>query len=71
MAIDFSLKNFNVDKEKIYVIGGSGGGYTALAMFIHSRHKIASISAWCAISDIRTWFHQTKIRGWLIGKALH
>lgn len=62
-AIDFALANFNCDKEKIYVIGSSGGGYAALASFMKSKHKIAEFSVWCPISDIYWWHHQTKVRG--------
>ena len=61
-AIDFALTNFNCDKEKIYVVGGSGGGYATLASFMKSKHKVAQFSAWCPISDIYWWHHQTKVR---------
>jgi hypothetical protein len=61
-AIDFALSNFNCDIEKIYVIGGSGGGYAALASFMKSKHNVAEFSAWCPISDIYRWYYQTKVR---------
>ncbi len=61
-AIDFALSNFNCDKDKIYVIGVSGGGHAALASFMKSKHNIAEFSVWCPISDIYWWYHQTKIR---------
>jgi esterase/lipase len=61
-TIDFALSNFNCDIEKIYVIGVSGGGYAALASFMKSKHNIAEFSAWCPISDIYWWYHQTKVR---------
>lgn len=61
-AIDYALTNFNCDKEKIYVVGGSGGGYATLATFMKSKHKVAEFSAWSSISDIYWWYHQTKVR---------
>lgn len=62
-AIDFALSNFNCDKEKIYVVGGSGGGYAALESFMKSKHNVAEFSAWVPISDIYWWYHETKVRG--------
>ena len=41
-SIDWALKNMNVDKKRIYVIGYSGGGYATLAMYMKSRHNIRS-----------------------------
>lgn len=61
-AIYFALSNFNCDKDKIYVIGVSGGGYAALAGFMKSKHNVAEFSVWCPISDIYWWYHQTKAR---------
>lgn len=61
-AIDYALTHFNCDKERIYVIGSSGGGYATLAAFMKSKHNIAEFSAWCPISDIYWWYHQTKAR---------
>lgn len=69
-AIDFALANFNCDKEKIYVIGVSGGGYATLAGFMKSKHDIAEFSAWCPISDIYWWYHQTKVRDLIYWKDI-
>jgi dipeptidyl aminopeptidase/acylaminoacyl peptidase len=41
-AIDWAIKNMNVDSKQIYVIGFSGGGYATLAMYMKSRHTIHS-----------------------------
>lgn len=58
-AIDWALKNMNVDKKKIYVVGNSGGGYATMAMYMKSRHNIASFSAWSSISDLTAWYPQS------------
>jgi predicted peptidase len=58
-CIDWALKNMNVDKKQIYVIGYSGGGYATLSMYMKSRHTIKSFSAWASISDITAWYAQS------------
>jgi predicted peptidase len=61
-AIDWALKNMNVDAKRIYIIGNSGGGYATFAMYMKSRHTIHSFSAWCGISDLSTWYWQSAER---------
>ncbi|MEP7111305.1 MAG: prolyl oligopeptidase family serine peptidase [Ferruginibacter sp.] len=61
-SIDWALKNMNVDKKRIFVIGYSGGGYATFAMYIKSRHNIRSFSAWVPISDIVAWYGQSRER---------
>lgn len=58
-AIDWALKNLNVDKNRIYMVGYSGGGLATLAMFQKSRHKIRAFSAWAPISDLEVWYQQS------------
>ncbi|NUM34260.1 MAG: prolyl oligopeptidase family serine peptidase [Candidatus Brocadiae bacterium] len=58
-AIDYAIAHANVDLERIYVIGCSGGGYATLCMFMKSRHRIKTFSAWVAISDLRSWYRQS------------
>ena len=61
-AIDWALKNMNVDKNRIYVIGYSGGGYATLAMYMKSRHNISGFSAWASISDLVAWYGESTER---------
>lgn len=58
-AIDWALKNMNVDPKRICVVGNSGGGYATMAMYMKSRHNIASFSAWSSISDLSTWYGES------------
>lgn len=58
-AIDWALKNLNVDKAQIYVVGVSGGGYATLAMYMKSRHNIKAFSAWVPITDLVSWYGQS------------
>ena len=61
-SIDWALKNMNVDKKQIFVIGYSGGGYATLAMYMKSRHSIRSFSAWAPISDLVAWYQESRER---------
>jgi dienelactone hydrolase len=58
-AIDWAMKNLNVDPKHIYVAGVSGGGYATLAMYMKSRHTIRAFSAWASISDLTAWYPES------------
>ena len=61
-AIDYALEHANVDREKIYVIGTSGGGYATLATFMKSKHSIRKFAAWVPLVDLTKWYKETSIR---------
>ncbi len=61
-AINFALKNGNVDKKNIHVIGVSGGGMATLLSYMNSKYNIASFSAWVPISDLQAWYYQSSGR---------
>jgi hypothetical protein len=61
-AITYAIKNSNVDTTKIFVIGVSGGGYATLGTFMKSKHNISKFSAWASISDLVSWYNESKIR---------
>jgi len=63
-AITYAIKNSNVDKNKIYVIGVSGGGYATLSTFMKSKHNIKKFSAWASVSDLIAWYNECKIRNY-------
>ena len=58
-AIDYALQHPNVDNERIYVAGYSGGGMATLCAFMKSRHRIKSFSSWVPISDLESWYAQS------------
>lgn len=60
-SIDHALENANVDMNRIYVIGMSGGGYATLAMFMKSKHKIKKFSSWVPLVDLIQWYDETRI----------
>jgi dipeptidyl aminopeptidase/acylaminoacyl peptidase len=51
-AIDWALRNMQVDRKHIYIVGYSGGGYATLASYMRSRHRIRGFSAWVPIADL-------------------
>lgn len=56
--VEYMKKNFNVDEERIYLIGCSGGGYATLLMAGRKPEIWAGVSAWVPISDIYAWWEQ-------------
>ncbi len=61
-AVEWMKKKVPVDNDRIYIIGGSGGGHMALLMAGRHPEIWAGVSAWCPISDIKKWceFHKGK-----------
>lgn len=54
-AMNWAEAHWAVDADRIYVMGGSGGGHMAMAMAAHCPKRLAAVSAWCGISDITLW----------------
>ena len=61
-AVEWMKKQVKVDNDRIYIIGGSGGGFMALLMAGRHPEIWAGVSAWCPISDLKKWctFHKGK-----------
>ncbi len=62
-AVAYMQENYPVDENKIYLVGGSGGGHASLLMAGRCPELFTAISSWCPISDIAAWYqqvHQTK-----------
>ncbi|MDD3694823.1 MAG: prolyl oligopeptidase family serine peptidase [Lentisphaeria bacterium] len=59
-AVNYMLDNFSVDPERVYVVGGSGGGHATLLLAARLPQLFAAASAWCPISDIAAWHRQCK-----------
>lgn len=58
-AVTWMQAHANVDSKRIYLIGGSGGGYMSLLVAVRHPEIWAGISTWCPITDLRAWceFH--------------
>lgn len=58
-AVDYAKKSAQIDETRIYLIGGSGGGHAALLLAGRHPEIWTAVSAWCPISDILRWYHET------------
>jgi acetyl esterase/lipase len=59
-AVDYAKNNANVDSNRIYLVGVSGGGYTALLMAARAPDIWAGVSAWVPISDLKAWYYECR-----------
>lgn len=59
-AVEYAKTTTKVDSSAIYLVGTSGGGYTALVMSGHHPEIWAGVSAWVPISDLKAWHAQGK-----------
>jgi pimeloyl-ACP methyl ester carboxylesterase len=57
-AVKYMQDNYNVDNNRIYLVGVSGGGHAALLMAARTPEIWAGVSAWASISDIHAWWEQ-------------
>jgi pimeloyl-ACP methyl ester carboxylesterase len=69
-AVQYMKTHYNVDENRIYLVGVSGGGYAALLMAGRAPDVWAGVSAWAPISDIHAWWQQ-KDTGKQSGYARH
>ena len=61
-AIQFAIDQGCVDIDNIHIIGGSGGGYATLLMYMKSKFRIKTFSAWVPISDLEAWYYESSGR---------
>jgi pimeloyl-ACP methyl ester carboxylesterase len=61
-AIDWAIKHLNVDEERLYLAGSSGGGHMSMLMSGHHPDRFSAVSAWVGISNLAEWyrFHARK-----------
>jgi pimeloyl-ACP methyl ester carboxylesterase len=57
-AVDHAKQNANVDPARIYLVGGSGGGYASLLMAGRAPDIWAGVSAWVPITDLTAWHRE-------------
>ncbi|MBD3273789.1 MAG: prolyl oligopeptidase family serine peptidase, partial [Candidatus Marinimicrobia bacterium] len=62
-AVKYARQHSNIDSTRIYLIGSSGGGYTALMMLGKHPDIWAGVSAWVPIVDLRSWYFQSAEAG--------
>ncbi|MEZ5357137.1 MAG: sialate O-acetylesterase, partial [Bryobacteraceae bacterium] len=59
-AVAEARRRTQIDDRRIYLLGGSGGGYMTLVMAARAPQLWAAASAWVPISDLAAWYHFSK-----------
>jgi pimeloyl-ACP methyl ester carboxylesterase len=62
-GVDFAKRASKIDPSRVYLVGTSGGGYTALLMAGRRPELWAGVSAWVPISDLAAWYNEIKKSG--------
>jgi acetyl esterase/lipase len=58
-AVIYATKKVNIDANRIYLIGTSGGGYTALLIAGRASEIWAGVSVWVPIVDLVAWYQES------------
>jgi len=59
-AVEWAAKQAPVDRDRIYLVGTSGGGHAALLLAGRLPELWAGVSAWVGISDLAAWHSECK-----------
>jgi len=59
-AVAYAKTKTNIDMDRIYLIGVSGGGYASVLMAGRHPEIWAGVSAWVPITDLAAWHAETK-----------
>ena len=62
-AVEWAKGEAPIDDDRIYIIGGSGGGHMALLMAGRHPEIWAGVSAFCPITDCARWYVDSLARG--------
>jgi len=54
-AVKYARKVANIDANRIYLVGASGGGHMAMLMAGRAPEIWAGVSVWVGISDLAAW----------------
>ena len=58
-GVEYAKARANVDPDRVYLLGGSGGGHMALLMAGRHPELWAGVVAACPISDVGRWHAET------------
>ncbi len=61
-AIDFMLKNANVDKREVHIYGRSAGGHAVMLAYMKLKYPEKIFSSWAGISNFVDWYYETDTR---------
>ncbi|MCA9194407.1 MAG: prolyl oligopeptidase family serine peptidase [Planctomycetales bacterium] len=57
-AVDWVVKHYPIDSDRIYLTGVSGGGHMTLLMNARFPERWTASSAWVGISDLAAWYER-------------
>jgi pimeloyl-ACP methyl ester carboxylesterase len=61
-AVEYAKAHARIDTNRIYLVGGSGGGHMSLVMAARTPDLWAAVSAWVPISDLTAWHAESTAR---------
>ena len=59
-AVAYVKSNYSVDEEKVYLVGGSGGGHASLLLAARHPELWSAVSSWCPISNLVQWHRECR-----------
>ncbi len=59
-AVEYMKTHHNVDADRIYLVGASGGGHASILLAGRAPEIWAGVSSWVPISDIRAWWEENR-----------
>lgn len=62
-AVAYMKRAALVDEDRVYLIGGSGGGHASLLMAGRHPELWTAVSSWCPISDVAAWHDECILNG--------
>ena len=54
-AVSYAKAHASIDQDRVYIIGGSGGGHMSLLMAARCPELFAACVAFCPIADLAKW----------------
>ncbi|MBQ5794889.1 MAG: alpha/beta fold hydrolase [Kiritimatiellae bacterium] len=59
-GVKWALANHPIDPERVYIMGGSGGGHMTLQMAGRHPELFAAAYAACPITDVARWYEESR-----------
>lgn len=58
-SLDYALENYDIDRDNIFLVGGSGGGHMALLIAGYAPERFKAIVSVVPITDLKKWTEQS------------